>query len=130
MKNQNRPQQAKESSRTKSILVTLIALVIFFMLLSSVLGLFAKYRAIRSHIKDLKQEESNLTKKKDAVTEQNKYLNTPEGKEQVFRDTYRLIKPGEGIVVITSDKEVVEDTDKKPGIQRFWESILEGLGLR
>lgn len=116
----------KLSSRT--ILAAIVGLSVFFLLLSSVIGLWEKYRAIRAHIKELRQQEVILRQKKDKVSDMNKYLETTEGKEKVFRDTYRLVKPGEGIVVITSDNK--EPTSlRKPAILRFWGTILKGLGL-
>jgi cell division protein FtsB len=118
----------KKRFGSRAILAALVGFSVFFLLLSSVIGLWEKYMAIRAHIKELKQQEVILKQKKDKVTDMNKYLETTEGKEEIFRDTYRLVKPGEGIVVITSDdKESV--VSKKPAILRFWDTIMRGLGL-
>lgn len=120
----------KKTLSSKAILGAVVALSVLFLLLSSVVGLWGKYRAIRAHIKELKQQEAILKQKKATVTDTNNYLGTTEGKEEVFRDTYRLVKPGEGIVVITSDDTKEPATLKKPAILRFWDTLMKGLGLR
>ena len=94
------------------------------------LDLWKKYRAIRSHINELKQQEAALKEKKATVTTTNKHLETEEGKEEVFRNTYRLVKPGEGIILITKDSDKEEAISKGARFQKFWDNIMRGLGLR
>lgn len=85
---------------------------------------------MRKHIANLKQEQTSLENKKNTVTTMNDYIDTPEGQERVFRDKYRLVKPGEGMIVVTNDEPSTEPiVNKKPAIKRFWDSIIEGLGL-
>lgn len=130
LKRQSSHTHTSEHVSAKSILVAIVALFIFLLLLSSVFGLFTKYRSIRAHIKELKLEQIHLQEKKESVTSMNEYINTQEGKEEVFRDKYRLVKPGEGMIVVTTDTPPPPPVDTKPGIVRFWDGILRGLGLR
>lgn len=125
---------AKMQSTTKisarGILMGIVSIVVFALLLSSVAQLLSKYIAIRKHIYTLKQEQSALELKKDKISSMNDYINTPEGQERIFRDKYRLVKPGEGMIVVTNEEASSEaETYKKPAIKRFWDSILRGLGL-
>jgi cell division protein FtsB len=114
----------------KLILMAIVAILLFSLLLSSVIGLMNKYIAMRKHITNLKQEQVALESKKDAVTTMNDYIDTPEGQERVFRDKYRLVKPGEGMIVVTNDEIPTGSIpSKKPVIKRFWDSIVKGLGL-
>lgn len=123
-------QQTKKIIKNPKILVlSIVSIFIFFILLSSVVELWKKHRAINRHIKDLKTEEAELMQKKDSVTSMNENISTDEGKERIFRDTYRLIKPGEGIIVITNNEKIDATEAKKPAIRRFWDAILRGLGL-
>ena len=122
------PRPYRVGART--ILMATVAFVIFALLLSSVINLFTKYRAIRLHIKELKVQQGQLQQKKTSVTAMNDYINTPEGKEEVFRDKYRVVRPGEGMIVITNDSAETTTVSSRPGIVRFWEDILHGLGLR
>lgn len=114
----------------RTILMAGVAFIVFALLLSSVINLFSKYRAIRLHIKELKVQEEQLQQKKSSVTAMNEYINTPEGKEEVFRDKYRVVKPGEGVIIITNETKDDSSITTRPGIVRFWEDILHGLGLR
>jgi Na+-translocating ferredoxin:NAD+ oxidoreductase RnfG subunit len=115
---------------SKGIILVIISVILFGLLLSSVIDLTKKYIAIRKHINVLKQEKSNLVLKKDNISNQNKYIDTPEGQEYIIRDKYRLVKPGEGMIIVTSN--VTEKPTEKPQytkIQKFWQVILKGLGI-
>lgn len=122
---------SKHSSySTKTVLLFVVAIFVFFMMLSSVVQLTKKYLSIRSHISELKKDEVELKQKKEDLINSNLSLETPEGKEKVFRDSYRLVKPGEGIVVITKDAQLDKEQESSSGIKRFWDSILRAFHLR
>ena len=123
-------QNKHRSYSTKTILLFVVAIFVFFMILSSVIQLTKKYISIRNHISELKKEEIELRQKKESLAKSNLFLETPEGKEKVFRDSYRLIKKGEGIVVITKEPSSNSETGKISTIKRFWDSILRALHLR
>lgn len=123
-------QNKHRSYSTKTILLFVVAIFVFFMILSSVIQLTKKYLSIRNHISELKKEEIELRQKKENLAKSNLFLETPEGKEKVFRDSYRLIKKGEGIVVITKEPSSSSETGKISTIKRFWDSILRALHLR
>lgn len=130
MKRQSGQNNKQKSISAKSVLIAVIAILIFSMLLSSVVNLMGKYIAMRGHISSLKQEQLELQNKKTTVSEMNSDINTLEGQERIFRDKYRLIKPGEGMIVITDEDPSTKGTsDKKSKIRRFWDSIVKGLGL-
>lgn len=115
----------------KLIMVGVVAVLLFSLLLSSVIGLLTKYIAMRKHINSLKIEQSSLKQKQDALVKMNNYIETLEGKEYVFRDKYRLVKPGEQMIVIVNEEPKSEDLgDKKPVFGVFWGNLLKGLGLR
>ncbi len=127
------PKQHIKKNRNyspKTILLFIVALLVFFMILSSVVDLTKKYLSIRRHISELKKEEVELKLKKENLINSNLFLETPEGKEKVFRDSYRLVKEGEGIIVINKDSIPDDNAVKRVGIKRFWDSILRALGLR
>lgn len=115
----------------KLVLTAMVAVLLFSLLLSSVIGLMNKYVAMRRHINSLKEEQSSLKQKQESVTKMNDYINTPEGKEFIFRDKYRVVKPGEQMIVITNEPEKeVNNNEKPPVFRRFWDSILRGLGVQ
>lgn len=127
---QSSKPSTKRSLSARAILTAIVAVILFLLMLSSVVNLFIKYRAMRAHIRELKEEQIHLQEKKVALTTTNEFIGTPEGKEQIYRDKYRLVKPGEGIIVITQEPESKIAEQKKPALRRFWDSLLAGLGLR
>jgi cell division protein FtsB len=130
LKRQSTHNQTSYRVSARAILLATVAIIIFALLLSSVINLFIKYRSIRAHIKELKTQQVQLQQKKESVTAMNSYISTPEGKEEIFRDKYRLVRPGEGMIVITNDTPEDQPVESRPGIVRFWDGILRGLGLR
>lgn len=127
---QSSKPSTKRSLSARAILVAIIALGLFLLMLSSVVNLFIKYRAMRAHIRELKEEQVHLQEKKVSLTTTNEFIGTPSGKEEIFRDKYRLVKPGEGIIVIIQEPERLRVEERKPALRRFWDSLLAGLGLR
>jgi hypothetical protein len=119
----------KSPISAKQILLAIVAVLLFALLLSSVFGLMNKYFAMRRHIRSLKQEKLALEQKKALVTNMNDYIDTKEGQERVFRDKYRLLKPGEGLIVVTNEEPISSPETRKPAIRRLWDSIKAGLGL-
>lgn len=118
----------------KVVLSTLLALGVFFLLLTSVIGLGQKYFTLRTRTKELKEEQQALIAKEQALTEQNAYLETIEGQAQLLRSKFNVVQPGEEIIVISNtleDGEREEDVEvqiqeKKSG---FWHKILRAVGL-
>lgn len=130
MKIQPSPKTKSKRISARAILMALVAILAFTLLLSSVLGLMSKYTTMRKHIKNLKLEQSTLVEKKVAVTDMNNYIDTPEGQERIFRDKFRLLKPGEGVIVVTDDEiPEVEVINKKSAFGLFWVNLKKGLGL-
>jgi cell division protein FtsB len=129
--NKVQPKQNNESRSigARRILIWIVSVAIFIVLLSSVIELFIKYKGIRRHIKELKSDRISLEQKKNDLVETNEFIKTPEGQERIFRDKYRLVKPGEGIIIITEPVKTEDLAPKKPVFRRFWDSIRSGLGL-
>lgn len=106
----------------------IVAVAIFALLASSVVELYRKHRAIRLHISDLKNDKISLEQKYTSIRDLNDRIETVEGKEYVLRDKYRLVRPGEGLIVVTAP-ETTLDTTKAPALQRFWHTLLRAIGI-
>ena len=115
----------------KTLLGTGIALVAFFVLLTSVIGLGEKYFAIKSRTKELKKQQATLIAKEQSLMEQNAYLETPEGKAQVLRAKFNVVQPGEEMIVImaTPEPELAPEKDQSR-IGHWWDAIVRGLGFK
>lgn len=113
----------------KSLLGLIVALIVAFLLLLSVISVAEKYFGIRRHISELTTEQAQLQEKHERIAEKNKYLATSEGTEEILREKYNVIKPGEGIVVVV-DPSVSAPPSSDTTPTHWWQAILAGLGLR
>jgi cell division protein FtsB len=128
-KTQLHNRQKKIHISPKRLLGALLSLIVFFILLTSVIGLAEKHFAMRSRIKELHAQERELKEKQKDLTQMNSELETLEGKEFALRTKYNVVKPGEEMIVVTQEKEI-EYKDTRPRMRRWWDSIIEGLGLK
>lgn len=113
----------------KRILGAAIALVVFFLFLTSVIGLAQKYFAIRAQGKDLVNQQNELKEKEANLSTTNDYLATQAGTEQSLRERFNYIKPGEEMIVITPDTTPAP-VEEEGGVAHWWDQLLKGLGLR
>jgi cell division protein FtsB len=114
----------------KRILGAAISLVIFFLFLTSVIGLAQKYFTLRTRNSELNNSQEELIAKEKDLSTTNNYLSTPEGTEQSLRERYNYIKPGEEMIVITPDTATPPPPPPKTGIAHIWDELLRGVGLR
>lgn len=114
----------------RRVLGLVIALGVLAILVSSVSSLYKKHRVIRAHINELKKDQVVLAEKYKSVTDLNERIETTEGREYVLRDKYRMIRPGEGLIVVADQPETVNPKEKTKVLRRFWDSILTGVGIK
>ncbi len=126
---QKKQTPSSQQLSAKRLLGALVALVVAFLLLISVINVAQKYFSIKTHNKDLQNEKLDLERKQMALKSTNDYLDTPEGREQALRDKFNVVKPGEGIVIVTP-VEVSQVPAPKSKVLRWWDAVLRGLGVR
>jgi cell division protein FtsB len=119
--------QPKQTISPKLLLRALIALIVMFILLNSVVSLAQKYIGIRRHIDDLDQEKGVLEQKYKDLERTNEYLSTDAGAEYALREKYNVVKPGEGVVVVVEPLRVAEP-ERPSRVSRWWQAIVKGLG--
>ncbi len=126
-----KPQLSRQKlTSPKRVLGAVVAVVVAFLLLASVVGLAEKYAAIRGRVRDLKDQQQQLTEKQEALRKANEYIGTKEGAERELRTKYNVIKPGEGMVIITTAAEEEAEEGRFSRIGHWWDSLLRGLGIR
>lgn len=123
-------EQRRQGASPRRILGVLVAITVVFLLLASVIGLAEKYRAIRHRVRELKQEQVRLDQKKEQLEETNRYIQTKEGQERELRSKYNVIKPGEGVVVVTTPAEDNGKKEYTSKIGQWWDRLLRGVGVR
>ncbi|MBP9701304.1 MAG: hypothetical protein KBD54_02825 [Candidatus Pacebacteria bacterium] len=121
--------EKKQSLSYRRLFGAMLALLFFFILLTSVISVAGKYFRIKAHIKELNQEKAILSAKHEALLKTNAYLATPEGQEQALRDKYNVVKPGEGMIVIVPAQDPEVPARRPSVVVRWWNSIIHGLGF-
>jgi cell division protein FtsB len=114
----------------KRVLGAILVLVIFFLLLTSVIGLAQKYFAIKDRSKELAAQQASLTAQQNDLSATNSFLATPEGTEESLRERYNYLKPGEQMIVITPDpNDVPPPLPPQSRVAHWWDELLNGLGF-
>lgn len=118
----------KQTLSPRRILAATVALIVAGIMLMSTLHVVQKYIAARKRIRDLSDEQKTLSSKQSTLASMNAYLATPEGTEETLREKYNVVKPGEGVIVIT-DTDTTTSEQPRSRVARWWRDIMEGLGL-
>jgi hypothetical protein len=96
----------------KRVLGAILVLVIFFLLLTSVIGLAQKYFAIKDRSKELAAQQASLTAQPNDLSATN------------------YLKPGEQMIVITPDpNDVPPPLPPQSRVAHWWDELLNGLGF-
>lgn len=133
MPSQKMPKTSLSHSKIsyKRLLGAVIALIAFFMLLTSVIGLAEKYFAIKGRTRELKEKQLKLEQKELALMQENAYLETPDGQQQSLRAKFNVVQPGEEMIIITAPiAPAPQPASEQSRIGHWWEVIVRGLGLK
>lgn len=123
-------EKRQQRASPRRILGALVAVTVVFLLAASVISLAEKYSAIRRRVNTLKEEQALLLEKKTLLEESNRYIKTKEGQERELRTKYNVIKPGEGVVMVTSPASHSSEDGPNTKIGKWWDNLLRGLGIR
>ena len=125
------PRKKTVTVSGRRIVLFIAASVLFFILLSSVINLMKKYRDIRQKLSELQSEQATVAAKQAVLTQQNEFLTTPEGEERILRDKYDVVRPGEGVIIVTEPDDASQENSADHGswIGNVLRSILRGLGI-
>ncbi len=114
---------------------TVIPTLFLFILLAAIFGFFTKaswdmYGRYQESVarRDLVQEEyDSLTERIDSMQASVASFETKEGKEQMVRESYNVVKEGEQVaIIIEKDIEVEEISEKVP----WYRKVLNTLWFR
>ncbi len=129
---QKRPtiQHSNKKVSLASIVKTMIALVVFFLLLTSVIRLAEKHYRLTRRIRDMKENEAALIAKSAQFDQINKELDTKEGAERLLREKYNVVKPGEELIIVTNETVLPIVAPEQSRARRWWEVLLRGIGIK
>lgn len=112
-----------KSLSPKKLLLAMISLLIAFFLMITVIKTAKKYFNVRNHINEMTEEQNNLKDKYKKILQTNEYMASPEGAEQILRDKYNVVRPGEGVIIVVNNSEeyTPEETSK---ISKWWSDFM------
>ena len=125
MRNFQEKNKWKDFMQSKPILVILAFLVILFAW--KIIGLTGKLQETYKNKKIEQQKISDLEARKAKLSEDIKKLGTYEGKEEVIRENFGMVKEGENVVVIVDDKNATEPGKKEESgwIINFFKNLFK-----
>ena len=123
MRHFQRKRKLRTFLETWPVLILLLALVVFFAF--GILNFVGKMGETAKSKKIAEDAFIELEERKAGLEEDIETLETPLGKERVFREDFGLAKEGEGVIVVIDEiKEEVEEEEKK-GFWRFFQNIFK-----
>jgi ubiquinone/menaquinone biosynthesis C-methylase UbiE len=118
-------QKKQIYSPIKTILFLFFGIIVLFITASSFISMVGKYASSRRELVLKKQEYIKLEKKKAESLALYNSLETQEGRELYIREKYRVVKPGEELIILSErDEESLDTTQKRTlwqKIKRIWE---------
>lgn len=85
--------------------VALILCCVAAFLLVSVIKIYGSYRFAKKHQKERQEELAKLNENMAGLKTDVNLLQTSEGLEEVLREKYRAVKPGENLIILLDDKK-------------------------
>ena len=125
MRNFQEKNKLKKFMQSKPVLVIFAIVVILFAW--NIVNLTIKLRETYKNKNIEQQKISDLEARKAKLTGDIQKLSTDEGKEEVIRENFGMVKEGEDVVVIVDDKNVNEG-ELKPeqgGIINFFKNLFK-----
>lgn len=110
-------QKIRKFLHSRGMLLALF--IICIILIKSTFDMYMKSREAIENKEQAMAEYNELLDREEKLTESIESFETKEGVEKSLRDTYRVAKEGEGLVVITDDDLDTESPETKTIGQRF-----------
>ena len=104
-------------------------LVIFFLIIFTGFGLYSiigKSINASNERKNAESEVADLNSKEADLSKQIDLLKTPEGQDDVLKEQYPVVSPGEHVVVITDNPDEatsVSEQTQASGSKGFWDYL-------
>lgn len=113
-------QKKQTTSPIKTALFLFTGIVVLFITASSFISMVGKYTSSRRELVQKKQEYVALEEKKAESRALYNSFETQEGRELYIREKYRVVKPGEELIIL-SDRE--DESLDLPPKKTLWQKI-------
>ncbi len=101
------PKNSKRKYLKKlySFPVFLLLVILIVTTLRGVYSSYYKYKREDNRVEKAKEDLAAMKNREDKLREENEWLKTNRGQEELFREQYMIAKEGENVMVITNDKD-------------------------
>lgn len=106
-----------------SKILIFVLFIIFCILLVGAIGMTRKAIEASKNRKNATEKLNELTQQKNLLEKQNNDLKTEKGIEENIRDKYRVVKNGEGLVIIVDDQNKTDESEKIQNGGGFWKLL-------
>ncbi|MFA6397253.1 MAG: septum formation initiator family protein [Candidatus Paceibacterota bacterium] len=117
----------QRKNKYKNVLYSKVSIVILglltLFLLVGVISMIRKTREAYINKEVTKEKLAELKDQKGLLENETAKLKTEEGVEESIREKFRVVKDGEGLVVITDEKPKKEEIDSSRKDGGFWQFI-------
>lgn len=104
---------------TSKIWLGVLTVIVLVLLYNSV-SLFLKREKVWKKVGALEKEKKTLVEQKKYIDGKNQSINDGIGRETILRDKFNVVKPGEGVIVLTEEKEITLQEEETQG---FWAKL-------
>ena len=119
----------KKKSWTQSPIVALFLVIAFVWGCVVVVRIYTKYREAVALRNQSQEELRELQSKQADLTTQINGLSTDRGLESEVRNRYRVVRPGEQLVIVVDPATSATTTQTSGGIASFWQRFLRFVGF-
>ncbi len=128
MRNRIIPNKKRPWYHSPLVAVFLSVLIVWASVV--VVKTYLTYREARAMRNQLQVELDELNQKKAEIAEKLSTLSTPRGMEEEVRNRYRVVKPGEELVIIVNDSTLAPEAshdDNQP--RSWWQKLRYFIGI-
>ncbi|MES2930984.1 MAG: septum formation initiator family protein [Patescibacteria group bacterium] len=111
-----------------SPLALIILFCVFAIFAYNMISLVGKERETSKKKEHVLEEIDTLNKREKVLSSDISRLNTEEGIEEMIREKYQVVKPGEKVVVIVDQEEKTAGEDNTRKDHSFWGFIKRMFG--
>lgn len=102
--------------------IVLLAVVSVFSILS-VISIFEKRKEAKTQATIAEKRLLDLQERKETLTKDIAHINDQTGKEELLRDRFHVVAPGEELVIIVDENEKTQVVLDKKSEASFWDTI-------
>lgn len=102
------PPQKSKKRHLRKLYSFPVVFIIALLAITTIRGVFSSYKMHRDQeakVSGAIEDLAALEKRENNLREENEWLKTPRGQEELFREQYMVAKEGENVMIITTNND-------------------------